>query len=662
MKKIFTCIFCALVTIGLNATGPILVENFDYPLGNLPTTEQSGWTKKDSYSTAIQLVNTPLTYGDYIKTGIGLAAYITNPQTDATKSAFYCHALPSQINKETLYMSALVQVTDEVLSSTNPSFILSMSKGTTNYCCLAFMKGTSATTYKIGIYKNAVSKVDYYATELTVGQTYLFVLGYTWNSSSSDDIASLWINPATNLATAPAANITDNEMSDASYIDGIYILQKSTYNSICPTALIDGIRVATTWADLFTNEEEEEEDKDPELSVSKSTLDFKDFTAGETPNLTFTVIGANLTEDVTISTTSEAFTVSPTNISKDNVGTPQTVTVTLSTEQSTDFSNQEITISSGELSKTVTVKGNVYVPELVEISNFAVLLNQEDTEGKIYNYTGTAAKILGVDSELKQIILKDILKSVKVQISDADWAANTYVEGMKVTQFVFTAEILLGGTSAICTPITLTFAAPNFTREIANTDLATICLKGDVSNFAKLQEQATFYKILYKQEYNGEVYNIVLEEVNTNMEAGKPYIFQPKAAPCTMEFYYSATTDFASSENGLIGTFTKIESAVDNVLVGKYLVADNMICKAGEYCSLAANRAYIDIDQVPTEENATQKVGLRHINLQNADARQLPTNLNEIKAHNSVRKAIVNGRFVIINNNKAFNAIGAEIQ
>lgn len=659
MKKIFTCILAAMLAMPLFAER-ILTENFDYNLGGLK--EQGGWVAKGTQTgNPIQVVNSPLTYLGYMDKAVGYAAQIED-KTTSDEDLYKLFPNSKKVESGTVYMSALFKVTKNIVTE-NPTYFLAMTKGTTGeYCKLFVLKGSSESTYKIGITKTVTTanKVAYYSQELTVGTTYLCVLGYTWVDGTTNDIASLWINP-TNFTTQPTANAQESYSSDANQLDGFELQQRCTYNSTCPVVTVDGIRVATTWADLFTNEEEEEEDKDPELSVSKSTLDFKDFTAGETPNLTFTVIGANLTEDVTISTTSEAFTVSPTNISKDNVGTPQTVTVTLSTEQSTDFSNQEITISSGELSKTVTVKGNVYVPELVEISNFAVLLNQEDTEGKIYNYTGTAAKILGVDSELKQIILKDILKSVKVQISDADWAANTYVEGMKVTQFVFTAEILLGGTSAICTPITLTFAAPNFTREITSTDLATICLKGDVSNFAKLQEQATFYKILCKQEYQGEVYNIVLEEVNTNMDAGKPYIFQPKA-PCTMEFYYSATTDFAGSENGLIGTFTKIESAVDNVLVGKYLIANNMICKAGEYCSLAANRAYIDIDQVPAEENAAPKVGMRHINLQNADARQLPTNLNETQTHNSVRKAIINGQFVILHNNKAFNAIGAEIQ
>ncbi|MCQ2347941.1 MAG: hypothetical protein MJZ65_02000 [Paludibacteraceae bacterium] len=657
MKKIFTFIICVLAAISLNATSPILIENFEYQLGGL--TNQGDWIKKDPYtSTAIELVNTPLTYGDYIKTGSGLAAFVTNPTLIAKdKNAYYSKALSAQYNSGTLYMSALVKVTEEVLSSTNPSYILCFAKvtssSTSEYARLAFMKGSSATKFKVGVFKSAAAKAVYYSSELTVGETYLFVLGYTWNVSASDDVASLWVNP-TNFTTQPSANAIESSGSDAGYINGIYLAQKSTTNSICPTALIDGIRVATTWADLFTSseeEEEEEEDKDPELTVSKSALEFKNFTAGETPSLTFTVTGANLTEDITISSESSAFSFSPASISKENAGTPTTVTVTLSATQAADFSNQTITIASGELNKTVTVKGNVYIPELVNVMAFSFLFSQEDTEGKIYNYAGTAAKILSVDSELKQIILKDATKSVKVQISDADWAANTYAAGMKVTKFVFTAEIMLGGQLAICTPITLTFAEPNFSREMTSTNLATICLKGDVSNFAKLQEQATFYKILCKQEYEGEVYNIILEEVNTNMEAGKPYIFQPKE-PCTLKFYYSAATDFAGSENGLIGTFSNMD--IDE---GMFLVSNNMFCKAGTGCTLAANRAYIDMDQVPAEEDAQPKVGMRQLSLQNAD-KKMPTELAKPIVSSQAQKFIVKGKLMFKKNNNFYNAQG----
>lgn len=674
MKKIVTCLLVAMLAMPLFAT-VLLTESFDRAIGNLDSGNNTQMGSDiDNWwlplgTSHIQVIDDNLTYISYCKDAVGKAIQFSGSNGKAIR------ALKSSVTSGSVYYSCLINV-KTLKNSTLKDYLLALldNGSTTAKYCFAELRTKNDyanNTYQLGITK-AAEAFPRFSKPLQLNTTYLVVVRYDFVDGTKNDRAYLWINPTKDSESAPTIECAQDTTNANGDQKGANTVDDATKLTMCylkpgsdtPSSIVlDEIKVATAWEDLFTNEEEEEEeeeDKDPELTVSKSTLEFKNFTAGETPSLTFTVTGANLTEDITISSESSAFSFSPANISKEDAGTPTTVTVTLSATQATDFSNQTITIASGELNKTVTVKGNVYIPELVEIPAFSFLLNQQDTEGKIYNYTGTSAKILSVDEEYKQIVLKDT-KSVKVQISDADWAANTYVEGMKVTKFVFTAEILLGGTQAICTPITLTFAAPNFTREITNTDLATICLKGDVSNFAKLQEKATFYKILYKQEYEGEVYNIVLEEVNTNMEAGKPYIFQPKE-PCTMEFYYSATTDIADSENGLIGTFTKVESAEDNILVGKYLISNNMFCKAGAYCSLAANRAYIDMSQVPTEENATPKVGMRHISLQNADARQQPTNLDQFKAQGLVRKAIVNGKFVILNNGKAFNAIGTEIK
>lgn len=685
MKKIFTCILAAMLAMPLFAT-VLLTESFKQEVGQLSvgdyfnnpdfTNNTTDWWYTTTTSAKIQIEKSPLTYVGYCASPIGNAAKFNGSTNKDMRQ------LSSSISTSSVYMSFLLNVT-QLKNTTSKDYFISYlsnvsSPGTAsnNIAQVKILNNYSDGTFQLGIGKANETLYRMCSQKLNTNQTYLVVVCYTFVSGTNNDVASLWINPRPEdsenpklvcvqdsmNAWTPPQNKGASSVADASAIKGVYL--KPGTNT--PTNLyIDEIKVATTWADLGISDGDEPVVK-PELGVSTNSLDFGKYVSGQSYTKTFTVTAANLTEDISIGFKSSLsnITVSPTTIAKDNadLATGVTVTVTVEEDRRYDFTGT-VVISSGSLTKNVSISGTEQVITYKDVASFASLLEETKTDDVIYTYTGTEAKILSVNEEYKQITLKDASnKSVKVQLSDAQWETINPVNGMKVASFVFTAEILLGGMQAICTPITLTFAAPNFTREITNTDLATICLKGDVSNFAKLQEQATFYKILYKQEYNGEVYNIVLEEVNTNMEAGKPYIFQPKAAPCTMEFYYSATIDVAGSENGLIGTFTKIESAVDNVLVGKYLISNNMFCKAGAYCSLAANRAYINMDQVPTEENATQKVGLRHINLQNADARQLPTNLNEIKAHNSVRKAIVNGRFVIINNNKAFNAIGAEIQ
>lgn len=684
MKKIFTCILAAMLAMPLFAKG-LLTESFNRNTGQLSigdyynnsdfTNDTTDWWYTTSTKTYIQVDTTALTYTGYCDVAVGNAAKFNGSTNKDMRQ------LSSSISSGSVYMSFLLNVTSLKNSTSKDyfiSFLSNVSSPSTagnNIAQVKILNNYSDGTFQLGIGKANETLYRMCSQKLNTNQTYLIVVCYTFVSGTNNDVASLWINPGAKDSTSPKLVCVQDSMNtwtppqnkgastvaDASVIKGVYL--KPGTNT--PTNLyIDEIKVATTWADLGISDGDEPIVK-PELGVSTNSLDFGKYVSGQSYTKTFTVTAANLTEDISIGFKSSLsnITVSPTTIAKDNadLATGVTVIVTVEEDKQYDFTGT-VVVKSGDLTENVSISGTEQVITYKNVASFASLLEETETDDVIYTYTGTEAKILSVGEEYKQITLKDASNnSVKVQLSDAQWETINPVNGMKVTQFVFTAEILFGGTQAICTPITLTFAAPNFTREITNTDLATICLKGDVSNFAKLQEQATFYKILCKQEYQGEVYNIVLEEVNTNMEAGKPYIFQPKA-PCTMEFYYSATTDFAGSENGLIGTFTNIESAVDNILVGKYLISNNMFCKAGEYCSLAANRAYIDIDQVPAEENAAPKVGMRHINLQNADARQLPTNLNETQTHNSVRKAIINGQFVILHNNKAFNAIGAEIQ
>ena len=48
------------------------------------------------------------------------------------------------------------------------------------------------------------------------------------------------------------------------------------------------------------------------------------------------------------------------------------------------------------------------------------------------------------------------------------------------------------------------------------------------------------------------------------------------------------------SENGLIGSFTGTE-----VEEGYYVLSDNTIVLCGKDCSIAGNRAYIDMEEVP---------------------------------------------------------------
>ena len=129
-----------------------------------------------------------------------------------------------------------------------------------------------------------------------------------------------------------------------------------------------------------------------------------------------------------------------------------------------------------------------------------------------------------------------------------------------------------------------------YVREsLTDGNFGTICLAYSVS--ANEFTGATFYQIEGLKEANGSK-EIILSKVES-LEAGKPYLFQADNATLIAAYTGEATT--ATEHNGLIGSLEECD-----VPESMYLLSDNKIVKCGMGCKIAANRAYIDLDKVPT--------------------------------------------------------------
>lgn len=125
-------------------------------------------------------------------------------------------------------------------------------------------------------------------------------------------------------------------------------------------------------------------------------------------------------------------------------------------------------------------------------------------------------------------------------------------------------------------------------RTVTAGNYGTICLPGAVA--AGNHTPATIYRIAEKKS-DGSA--IVLEEVTGDMEAGIPYIFRTELPyfDCYQTAGTEATT--ADSDNGLIGSFDGT-----NVEEGMYLLSNNKVSRCGEGCSIGANRAYINLNDI----------------------------------------------------------------
>ncbi len=187
-------------------------------------------------------------------------------------------------------------------------------------------------------------------------------------------------------------------------------------------------------------------------------------------------------------------------------------------------------------------------------------------------------------------------------------------------------------------------------------NMGTVCLPWA----SDLYTGATFYSILYKElDNNGDPWNITLEEV-TQLEAGVPYVFVPDES--TIHVYYLSHTAVLNpsieNNNGLHGTFENIIDGAagtpNNKLEGNYVIYNNMFQRCGEYCQLAANRAYIKMDEVPVQgsTNAPKpNFTKRHIVIGNANSPQVTTGINEQMVNDKMNQSFdVLGRRIDINN------------
>lgn len=176
----------------------------------------------------------------------------------------------------------------------------------------------------------------------------------------------------------------------------------------------------------------------------------------------------------------------------------------------------------------------------------------------------------------------------------------------------------------------------------------TVCIPYGVDSYVG----GTFYEINYK---DGD--NLELVSVNS-LAAGIPYVLVPTTTE--VEGYFNTNhVDQALSNRGLVGTFESIQlnGTTDNY----YVFGNTAIQPCAALCFLAANRAYIDMDNVPAQsQSEAQLAGRRRISV---GPNYVPTAIDEVSAE-AVKgmKKIENGQLVIIRDGVKYNAQGAVIE
>jgi len=110
-----------------------------------------------------------------------------------------------------------------------------------------FIKNGAESGFALAVARNS-NTPSAYTSDLSTGTNYLIVISYEIISGTTNDIASLWVNP-TITTSEPDANVTIGGTTADLSIDG-FMLRQATGS---PNAKIDDLKVAKSWVDLFNN-------------------------------------------------------------------------------------------------------------------------------------------------------------------------------------------------------------------------------------------------------------------------------------------------------------------------------------------------------------------------------------------------------------------------
>jgi hypothetical protein len=271
MKKrlVAVALFSAASAASTSAFGSVVYDQFDYPTGTSLSTASGGtWTATSSGTGEVSVVANNLqytdanpAYGTTIGTPTGNAANI--PNAAAKSDRIGLNGLPS--GSGTLFYSMLIDVTNLTGLTTSGAFIAGFNNSTGTATSSITQAGArlqvrrdlnDSTKYNLGIRNDVsastgTSTISWDTTPFAAGSTVFVVGEYEFNqSSSTDDVARLWINPDPSTLgadTAPATTLT----STGGDINQLQI-QSFALRALSGggTTTVDELRIDNSWQNV----------------------------------------------------------------------------------------------------------------------------------------------------------------------------------------------------------------------------------------------------------------------------------------------------------------------------------------------------------------------------------------------------------------------------
>lgn len=406
-----------------------LAESFDYAEGNLYGNGK--WVKYGKKTTApIQVAKSPLTFAGYQDNAAGKAVRLTK------ESGEYCQMLfrdkGTDAAKGTVYYSALVNVSELPSGSRTAAFMAltgansldatkfgdaeAGSEGAGLFAQASgegFKLGVSRNVANLGNVKTSVAWAD---EECALGTTYLVVVKYEIVDGADNDRISLWINPAKGDAE-PAASVVADEESAESLADvrGIELRQGSSSVAKTPVAVIDEVRVASTWDEIFTPAKADAVET-PEITITDMSADFGKVYKGLTYTKTINVKGKNLKGDISLSSpVSGEVAVSAANVAKADAESENgcDVVLTLSVDNTAMTSDKIVYAADGAQSRTQIVEWRPI--ETIAVNSFKELFDEDNISmTTLYVYKGEAT-VTAIDSNFYTFYAQDSQSAAEVR-------------------------------------------------------------------------------------------------------------------------------------------------------------------------------------------------------------------------------------------------------
>lgn len=406
-----------------------LAETFDYVEGNLYGNGK--WVKYGKKTTApIQVAKSPLTFAGYQDNAAGKAVRLTK------ESGEYCQMLfrdkGTDAAKGTVYYSALVNVSELPSGSRTAAFMAltgansldatkfgdteAGSEGAGLFAQASgegFKLGVSRNVANLGNVKTSVAWAD---EECAIGTTYLVVVKYEIIDGADNDRISLWVNPAKGDAEPAASVVAEEECSESlADVRGIELRQGSSLVAKTPVAVIDEVRVASTWNEIFTPAKADAVET-PEITITDMSVDFGKVYKGLTYTKTINVKGKNLKGDISLSSpVSGEVSVSATTVAKADAESENgcDVVLTLTVDNTAMTSDKIVYAADGAQSRTQIVEWRPI--ETIAVNSFKELFDEDNISmTTLYVYKGEAT-VTAIDSNFYTFYAQDSQSAAEVR-------------------------------------------------------------------------------------------------------------------------------------------------------------------------------------------------------------------------------------------------------